>query len=64
MTRRDPKGGLVMARLDDGWCVAVDRETYDCRIYARRPDVCRELEMGGADCLAARAVCVNADIGP
>jgi uncharacterized protein len=54
-TARDRWDGYVMARLDDGWCAALDRDTMLCRIYERRPGVCREYEMGGGDCLVERA---------
>ena len=54
-TRTDRWGGQVMARLDDGWCAALDRETMRCQIYARRPGVCRDYAMGGDDCLVERA---------
>lgn len=54
-TARDRWDGHVMARLDDGWCAALDRGTMLCRIYQRRPGVCREYEMGGDDCLLERA---------
>ncbi|SCZ66848.1 YkgJ family cysteine cluster protein [Thiohalomonas denitrificans] len=47
-------GGQVMYRRDDGWCTAVDRETMRCTIYARRPQVCRDFEMGGRECLDER----------
>ncbi len=43
-----------MARLDDGWCSALDRNTMMCLIYERRPLVCREFEMGGYECIAER----------
>ncbi len=55
-TTRDRWGGLVMARLNDGWCAALDRDTLRCRIYLQRPLVCRESEMGGADCLMEREI--------
>ncbi|MBK1694480.1 zinc/iron-chelating domain-containing protein [Chromatium weissei] len=51
---QDRWGGMVMERLDDGWCAALDRDTLRCRIYEQRPLVCREFEMGGADCLIER----------
>lgn len=51
----DPWGGMRMARLDDGWCAALDRATMLCRIYEKRPLICREFEMGGYDCLVERA---------
>ncbi len=55
-TREDAWGGEVMRRLDDGWCVALDRQTMRCTIYQRRPGVCREYAMGEGDCLAERAL--------
>lgn len=48
----DEFGAETMARLDDGWCAALDRSTLRCTIYDRRPLICREFEMGGGDCLA------------
>lgn len=50
----DGWGGRTMARLDDGWCAALDRNTMLCRIYENRPLVCREFEMGGYDCVSER----------
>ena len=47
-------GLAVMRRLDDGWCAALDRDTYRCTIYARRPQVCRDVATGGAECRAER----------
>jgi Fe-S-cluster containining protein len=43
-----------MARLDDGWCAALDRHTMLCTIYDKRPLICREFEMGGYECLSER----------
>lgn len=43
-----------MLRLDDGWCAALDRNTLQCTIYNIRPTICRELEMGGEECLDIR----------
>ncbi len=51
----DKWGGRRMARLEDGWCSALDRDTLSCMIYAHRPWVCREFEMGGDECLSERA---------
>jgi len=51
----DEWGGMTMARLDDGWCAALDRETMLCGIYEKRPWICREFEMGGYECLEERA---------
>ena len=50
----DQWGGQVMQRLEDGWCAAVDRVTMLCRIYERRPTVCRSFRTGGEECLAER----------
>ena len=47
-------GGWVMRRLDDGWCAALDRNTMRCTIYERRPDICRDYEMGDSDCIEER----------
>jgi uncharacterized protein len=54
MIEADRWGGQVMARLDDGWCVALDRSTMLCRIYPVRPTVCREFEVGASECLTER----------
>ena len=51
----DGWGGMRMARLDDGWCAALDRHTMQCLIYEKRPWICREFEMGGDECLSERA---------
>lgn len=51
----DEHGSASMARLDDGWCAALDRDTFLCTIYAQRPWICREFAMGGGECRAARA---------
>ena len=53
--RESPAGGLVMERLDDGWCAALDRGTMLCSIYENRPWVCREFEMGSWECQVERA---------
>lgn len=51
----DQWGAMTMARLDDGWCAALDRDSQRCSIYENRPLICREFELGGDDCLAERA---------
>jgi Fe-S-cluster containining protein len=55
LTEEDRWGGRIMAREDDGWCAALDRETLLCGIYERRPAICRDYEMGGTDCIAERS---------
>ena len=51
----DQWGGRIMARLDDGWCSALDRNTLLCMIYEQRPQICRDFEMGGYECISERA---------
>lgn len=53
--RIDKWGGRNMARLEDGWCSALDRSTMICMIYEKRPWICREFEMGGYECISDRA---------
>jgi Fe-S-cluster containining protein len=54
LTEVDRWGGLIMARLDDGWCAALDRDTMRCGIYEQRPNVCRDFAVGDSDCIAER----------
>ncbi|HQU14659.1 MAG: zinc/iron-chelating domain-containing protein [Chromatiales bacterium 21-64-14] len=51
----DKWGGERMARLEDGWCSALDRNTMTCMIYEQRPWICRDFEMGGCECISERA---------
>ena len=51
----DNWGSMTMARLEDGWCAALDRSSMRCSIYENRPWICREFEMGGYECLEERA---------
>ena len=50
----DEWGAETMLRLDDGWCSALDRETFMCTIYENRPWICREFEMGSYECIEER----------
>jgi Fe-S-cluster containining protein len=52
--KTDRWGAETMARLDDGWCSALDRSTHWCTIYEQRPWICREFEMGSDECLTER----------
>ncbi|MCD9088138.1 YkgJ family cysteine cluster protein [Stenotrophomonas sp. SY1] len=54
LTTRLPSGLHVMAKDEDGWCVALDGQQMRCRIYASRPIVCRSFVMGGPYCRAER----------
>ena len=55
LTVTNAHGERSMARMEDGWCVALDRKTMLCTIYEKRPWICREFEMGEDECLEARA---------
>jgi len=55
---QDKWGGETMLRLDDGWCSALDRDTFMCSIYENRPWICREFEMGSFECLTERAILI------
>ncbi len=35
-----PESNAVVALVDDGRCVFLDREKYSCRIYDDRPEIC------------------------
>lgn len=54
-TERTAAGLRVMARDEDGWCVALDGARMCCSIYESRPAVCRGFAMAGAHCLDVRA---------
>ena len=54
LTAENEWGGSVMLRLDDGWCAALDRDSMRCTIYARRPAICREYQMGESECIDER----------
>ena len=58
-TRQDRWGGWVMRRLDDGWCIALDRRSMLCTIYERRPGVCRDYPVGEGDCMVERTRHLN-----
>lgn len=48
-------GGItIMARDEEGWCVAIDGARMNCGIYQTRPDVCRRFRMDGSYCVAVR----------
>lgn len=59
LTVEDPRGGISMRRLDDGWCAALDRNALRCTIYPRRPALCREFDVGGDDCIEQRSRCAS-----
>jgi Fe-S-cluster containining protein len=54
LTEQDRWGGWIMKRFDDGWCAALDRNTLLCTIYAHRPMICRDYQVGDSDCMQER----------
>ena len=54
LTERTEQGYDVMARGEDGWCVAIDQQHMYCSIYESRPSACRRFAMGGPYCRAER----------
>ena len=54
LTAYTSAGLHVMARDEEGWCVAVDASSMRCSIYETRPDVCRRFAMDGAYCRSMR----------
>jgi len=61
-TVQDQWGGWIMARLGDDRCAALDRNTLQCTIYPRRPEICREFQMGGGECIEERQRCGNGSV--
>jgi len=55
LTVEDRWEGRIMARSEDGWCAALDRDTMLCGIYESRPAISRDYEVGGSDCISERA---------
>ncbi|UKR52898.1 YkgJ family cysteine cluster protein [Xanthomonas fragariae] len=55
LTSVTPQGWHVMARDEEGWCVAIDAARMCCSIYDTRPAICRRFVMSGAYCRDVRA---------
>lgn len=51
---RTPEGLEVMARNEEGWCIAVDPLHLRCTIYEQRPGICRKFAMGSPYCRDVR----------
>jgi Fe-S-cluster containining protein len=47
-----PKG-FVDKNLEDGLCIHLDRENHRCRIWAKRPRICREYHCNDDEMLQA-----------
>lgn len=54
LTTHTDAGLHVMARDEEGWCVAVDAARMCCSIYDTRPQVCRRFVMSGPYCREIR----------
>lgn len=50
LTTQTREGLHVMARGEDGWCIALDPLKMCCSIYDQRPGICRKFAMGSAYC--------------
>ena len=55
LTDTTAAGLHVMARDEEGWCVALDGARMCCSIYESRPSVCRRFAMDGPYCRDVRA---------
>jgi Fe-S-cluster containining protein len=55
MVRHDPETDQLGMTHRNGACIAYDRQTRDCTIYAIRPIVCREVQRDDCVCRTARA---------
>jgi Fe-S-cluster containining protein len=54
LTTVSDAGLEVMARGEDGWCVALESATHRCSIYETRPQICRKFAMAGPYCREVR----------
>lgn len=50
LIERDESGMETLAKGEDGWCAAVDPNTFGCTIYEDRPTICRKFAMGSPSC--------------
>ena len=55
LTHRTAEGWTIMARDEEGWCVAIDPSSMRCSIYETRPDTCRRFVMAGPYCREVRS---------
>ena len=54
LTTHNEYGVAVMARDEEGWCVAIDQRRMCCSIYEQRPSICRKFPMAGPGCREVR----------
>jgi uncharacterized protein len=64
LVAEDDHGPDTMKKGHDGWCVALDRESRRCTIYADRPQICRKFSMGGEYCRDERDSWIAAHTRP
>ena len=50
LVARDEHGLETLAKGEDGWCAALDLNTFRCTIYDERPSICRKYAMGSPSC--------------
>lgn len=50
LEHQDERGLRTLAKDEDGWSVAMDRDNFRCGIYADRPSICRKFAMGSPSC--------------
>ncbi|KRE97811.1 hypothetical protein ASG87_14895 [Frateuria sp. Soil773] len=50
LIQHDDHGPDTLAKGADGWCAAVDPNTFRCTIYDQRPAICRKYAMGSPGC--------------
>jgi uncharacterized protein len=50
LVTEDDFGPDTMTKAEDGWCVALDRDTMRCSIYDQRPTICAKFAMAGPYC--------------
>ena len=55
LTTRTAAGLRVMARDEEGWCLALDGARMCCSIYPTHPSVCRRFALNGPYCREIRA---------
>jgi Fe-S-cluster containining protein len=55
LTTHTAAGLHVMARDEEGWCVALDNAGMCCSTYESRPGICRRFKMAGPYCREVRA---------
>jgi len=56
LVERTSMGLDVMARDEEGWCVAMDHSRMCCSVYDQRPGICRKFAMGSAYCRSEREI--------